>query len=85
MRTRRPAISATAPLLLLDDGTLAFTDAAGELAVQHPGLPAPTVLAPPGFSAPAFGYDTLYWTAGGAPHRWSLRPPEPPGRSPGAS
>ena len=77
----RTVPGATAPLLGRD-GTLLFTDAAGGLAVQHPGMAAPAALSPPGFGAPALGDGVAYWTAGGAPHRWSLSPPVPPSRSP---
>jgi hypothetical protein len=75
---------ASAPLLGAD-GTLLFTGAAGELAVQQPGMPAPATLSPPGFSAPALGHGVVYWTAGGAPRRFALSSPAPPGRTPGGS
>jgi hypothetical protein len=75
---------ASAPLLGAD-GTLLFTGAAGELAVQQPGMPAPATLSPPGFSAPALGHGVVYWTTGGAPRRFALSSPAPPGRTPGGS
>jgi hypothetical protein len=73
------APGATAPLLGAD-GALPFTDAMGELAVQAPGMAAPATLSPPGFSAPAVGHDVVYWTAGGAPQRFSFTPPALSGR-----
>jgi hypothetical protein len=53
--------------VLLDDGTLAWTDAAGQLFAQRPGAAA-TTLESAGASALTSSGTTVYWTAGGAAH-----------------
>jgi hypothetical protein len=64
--TRTDPFSETA---LLDNGTLAWTDAAGRLLAAAPGA-APQELAASGASALASSRTTVYWTAGGAPQRF---------------
>ncbi len=64
-RADSPAESA-----LLDDGTLAWTEAGGRLLSAAPGA-APSELAATGASALAASRTTVYWTAGGAPQRFA--------------
>jgi hypothetical protein len=68
---RRDRLVTTAPKgvrsTLLTDGTLAWTDAAGQLQAQKPGA-APAVLESAGASALTSADTTVYWTAGGVAH-----------------
>jgi hypothetical protein len=59
------------PEVLLQDGTLAWTDATGRLLAQTPGSP-PVELAPASAapSRPAAARRAVYWTEAGAARRY---------------